>query len=60
MNFMDVSRYSNLFYSDFKTESEYLKNKRKESIEKDAKGANMLLVNNPNRPIALYRPTVLV
>ena len=65
----------NLLYADevldyfgnsaFKTESDYLKNKRAELVAKDIKytkdGINesKLLINNPNRDVSLRRNTVL-
>lgn len=44
----------------FKTEGDWLKVKRQEIIEKDKSGANRMLINNPNRPVTLNKPTVLV
>lgn len=41
-------------------EGEWLTKKRQEVINKDKMGANRMLVNNPNRPVTLYKPTVLV
>ena len=51
--------------SAFRTESEYLKNKRAELVANDmkitAEGKNesKLLVNNPNREVSLHRNSVL-
>lgn len=44
----------------FKTEGDWLKKKRQELITKDKAGAKVMLVNNPNRPVTLFKPTVLV
>lgn len=44
----------------FRTESEWLKNKRQELIATDKNGANLMLINNPNRAITLRHPTVLI
>lgn len=44
----------------FKVEGEWLKLKRQEIIDKDKNGANRMLINNPNRPLTLQKPTVLV
>lgn len=44
----------------FKVEGDWLTKKREEIINKDKLGANRMLVNNPNRPVTLQKPTVLV
>ena len=44
----------------FKQEGDWLTKKRQEVINKDKMGANRMLVNNPNRPLTLFKPTVLV
>lgn len=44
----------------FKTEGQWLKNKREELIKADKAGLNMMLVNNPTRQVTLNKPTVLV
>jgi hypothetical protein len=44
----------------FKVEGEWLKAKRAELIKKDKKAKKKkLLVNNPDRELTLYKPTVL-
>ena len=44
----------------FKQEGDWLTKKRQEVINKDKMGANRMLINNPNRPVTLFKPTVLV
>jgi hypothetical protein len=53
----DTHVLSSHFYSNFKEESEWLKEKRKEVI---ARFSDKLLINNPNLKINLRGPTVLV
>ena len=45
---------------EFRKESDWLKNKRQELIATDKNGANLMLINNPNRAITLRHPTVLI
>lgn len=44
----------------YKVEGDWLTKKRQEIIDKDKNGANKMLINNPNRPVTLFKPTVLV
>lgn len=43
----------------FKTEGQWLTDKREELIKADKAGAKRMLVNNPKRFLTLNRPTVL-
>lgn len=49
----------NMYLDAFRIESQYLKDKRKQAIEKDALYHNKMLINNPNRDVTFRHPTVL-
>lgn len=57
---VDPEEFITISSDQFKTESDYLKRKRQELIEKDLSNKNpKLLVNNPTRPVSLRKNFVL-
>lgn len=55
-----ISEADDMSLEAFKTEGQWLKDKREQLIKADKDGLNMMLVNNPTRQVTLNKPTVLV
>lgn len=55
LNYFSYKQTSDIVNSGlFKTESDYIRRKREEQIQRDKHLGKSLLVNNPTRPMALY------
>ena len=55
-----ISEADDMSLEAFKTEGQWLKDKREQLIKADKDGAKMMLINNPKREVTLNKPTVLV
>lgn len=55
-----ISEADDMSLEAFKTEGQWLKDKREQLIKADKDGAKMMLINNPKREVTLNKPTVLI